>query len=205
MGKRESLDFLYDWVKNLAIFMILISLIRNLLPKSNYEKYVRLFTGMLTVLLILQPFIKILGMQDSVDDLFSLDIYSQEMDAMKENFLLAGSGFEESLISSYEEQIRKQILLLLKEEGIETAQIEFYVCMDETDERYGSISRMEIYLGKEAEKKENANFPEIEIPTVGTDIETEFFSGYEQIEQEKLAEKICEYYNLERNQVRIYG
>ena len=109
------MDFLYDWVKNLAIFMILISLIRNLLPKSNYEKYVRLFTGMLAVLLVLQPFIKILGMQDSIDDLFSLDIYSQEMDAMKENFLQAGSGFEESLISSYENQIRKQILLLLKE------------------------------------------------------------------------------------------
>ena len=199
------MDFLYDWVKNLAIFMILISLIRNLLPKSNYEKYVRLFTGMLAVLLVLQPFIKILGMQDSIDDLFSLDIYSQEMDAMKENFLLAGSDFENSLISNYEEQIRKQILLLLKEEGIEMAQIEFYVCMDEEDERYGSISRMEIYLGKEAERKENTDFPEIETPTVGTDIETDFFSGYEQIEQEKLAEKLCEYYNLERNQVIIYG
>lgn len=199
------MDFLYDWVKNLAIFMILISLIQNLLPKSNYEKYVRLFTGMLAVLLVLQPFIKILGMQDSIDDLFSLDIYSQEMDAMKENFLQAGSGFEDSLISNYEEQIRKQILLLLKEEGIEKAQIEFYVCMDETDERYGSISRMEIYLGKEAERKEKNDFPEIETPTVGTDIETDFFSGYEQIEGEKLAEKICEYYNLERNQVRIYG
>ena len=199
------MDFLYDWVKNLAIFMILISLIRNLLPKSNYEKYVRLFTGMLAVLLVLQPFIKILGMQDSIDDLFSLDIYSQEMDAMKENFLLAGSDFENSLISNYEEQIRKQILLLLKEEGIETAQIEFYVCMDETDERYGSISRMEIYLGKEAERKENTDFPVIETPTAGTDIKTDFFSGYEQIEQERLAEKLCEYYNLERTQVRIYG
>ena len=199
------MDFLYDWVKNLAIFMILISMIRNLLPKSNYEKYVRLFTGMLAVLLVLQPFIKILGIQDNIDDLFSLDIYSQEMDAMKENFLQAGSDFEDSLISNYEEQIRKQILLLLKEEGIETAQIEFYVCMDETDKRYGSISRMEIYLGKEAEKRENNVFPEIEIPTIGTDIETEFVSGYEQIEYEKLTEKLCEYYNLERNQVIIYG
>lgn len=199
------MDFLYGWVKNLAVFMILISMIRNLLPKNNYEKYVRLFTGMLAVLLVLEPLIKMLGMQDSIDDLFSLDIYSQEMDAMKENFLQAGSGFEDSLISSYEEQIRKQILLLLKEEGIEAAQIKFYVCADETDERYGSISRMEIYLGKEAERKETTDFPEIKTPTVGTDIETDFFSGYEQIEREKLAEKLCEYYNLERNQVRIYG
>ena len=199
------MDFLYGWVKNLAVFMILISMIRNLLPKNNYEKYVRLFTGMLAVILVMEPLIKILGVQDSIDNLFSLDIYSQEMDAMKENFLQAGSGFEESLISSYEEQVRKQILLLLKEEGIEAAQIEFYICMDETDERYGSISRMEIYLGKEVERKEDTDFPEIETPMIGTDIERDFFSGYEQIEEEKLAEKICEYYNLERNQVRIYG
>lgn len=194
------MDFLYDWVKNLAVFMILISVIRNLLPKSNYEKYVRLFTGMLAVLLVMNPLFQLLGMQDSIDDLFSLDIYSQEMEEMKENFLQAGSGFESSLISSYEEQIRKQIQLLLREEGITAARIQFYVCTDETDERYGSISRMEIYLGKEAQK--DTEFPEIETPTAGT--ETGFASGYKQIEREELAKKLCDYYHLERNQVRIY-
>lgn len=201
------MDFLYDWVKSLAIFMILISIVRNLLPKSNYEKYLRLFTGMLTVLLVIKPFTGLLGVQENIDDLFSLDIYSQEMDAMKADFVQAGSGFEDSLISGYEEQMKKQIQLLLKEEGLEAAQIEFYVCMDETDKRYGSISRMDIYLGEEAEKKKKDGFPEIQTPEIDLTGESgkDFFSGYEQIEREELAGKICRYYNLERNQVKIYG
>lgn len=203
------MTFLYDWVKSLAIFMILISLIRNLLPKGHYEKYLRLFTGMLAVLLVLKPFTGFLGIEENIDDLFSLDMYSQEMAAMREDFVQAGSGFEDLLVSGYEEQMKKQIQLLLKEEGVEAAQIDFYVCMDESDKRYGSISRMEIYLGKEAVRRQDTGFPEIQTPKVGLDTEEEketgFLSSYEQIEQEKLAEKICQYYNLERNQVKIYG
>lgn len=203
------MTFLYDWVKSLAIFMILISIVRNLMPRSHYEKYLRLFTGMLAVLLVLKPFTGFLGIEENIDDLFSLDIYSQEMTAMKEDFVQAGSGFEDLLVSSYEEQMRKQIQLLLKEEGIEAAQIEFYVCMDESDKRYGSINRMEIYLGEEVKQKQDTGFPEIQTPQIGLDTEEEggtgFLSGYGQIEQEKLAGKICQYYNLERDQVKIYG
>ena len=78
------MDFLYDWVKNLAVFLIFISIIRNLLPKNHYEKYVKLFTGMLVILLVLQPLSGFLGAQDRIDTLFSLDLYSQEMEEMKE-------------------------------------------------------------------------------------------------------------------------
>lgn len=203
------MEFLYDWVKTLAIFMILISIVRNLMPRSHYEKYLRLFTGMLAVLLVIKPFTGLLGLEEDIDNLFSLDIYSQEMEAMKEEFVQAGSGFEDVLVSSYEEQMKKQIQILLKEEGVEAARIEFFVCMDETDKRYGSISRMEIYLGEEEKKGGQTGFPEIQTPKAGSWLEREEGEavpfGYEQIEQEKLAEKIGQYYNLERSQVKIYG
>lgn len=204
------MDFLYDWVKNLAVFMIFISIIRNLLPKSHYEKYVKLFTGMLVILLVLQPLSGFLGVQDRIDTLFSLDLYSQEMDEMKADFVQAGSGYEDALLNEYEEQIKKQVTLLLQEEGVQVSQIDFYVCMEEGADEYGNISRMEIYLGEEEEKNSD-KFPTIPTPEIELEkeraeqTENGFLSDYQRIDEEKLAEKICDYYNLERNQVEIYG
>lgn len=202
--------FLYDWVKNLAVFLIFISIIRNLLPKSHYEKYVKLFTGMLVILLVLQPLSGFLRVQDRIDTLFSLDLYSQEMDEMKADFVQAGSGYEDALLNEYEEQIKKQVTLLLKEEGVQVSQIDFYVCMEEGADEYGNISRMEVYLGEEEEKNSD-KFPTIPTPEIELEKElaeqTEdgFLSDYQRIDEEKLAEKICAYYNLERSQVEIYG
>lgn len=205
-----KMTFLYDWVKNLAVFLIFISIIRNLLPKSHYEKYVKLFTGMLVILLVLQPLSGFLGVQDRIDTLFSLDLYSQEMDEMKEDFVQAGSGYENALLEEYEDQIKKQVTLLLKEEGVQVSQIDFYVCMEEGADEYGNISRMEVYLGEEEEKNSD-KFPTIPTPEIELEkeraeqTENGFLSDYQRIDEEKLAEKICDYYNLERSQVEIYG
>jgi stage III sporulation protein AF len=208
-GKGEdAVDFLYDWVKNIAIFLLLVSIIRNLLPQNHYDKYVRLFTGLMTVLLVLQPLSGLLGIQEQVDTLFSLDIYSQEMEAVKADFLQAGEGFEDSLLEAYEAQMKQQVELLLKEEGLTAASILFYIGTDEAEETYGSITRMEIYLGEEETQNET---PSIPTPQIGYDTEETqeakdgFLSAYPEIEKERIAQKLCDYYHLEREQVEIYG
>ncbi len=201
------MDFLYDWIKSIAIYMILISVVKNLLPKSQFEKYLRLFTGMLVVILVTRPFTQWFHLQDSIDDLFSLDAYRQEMNQLQIDFSQMGEDYEERILGSYEIQVREQISLLLKDEGVTLKRVEFFVCMEESSKDYGKLSRMEIYLGdavnENAEKDGEGGIDEIEIET--PEVESPFAQGYQRIEREKLAEKICAYYQLERNQVEIYG
>ena len=46
---------IYEWIRSLVSFMILMTVIMNLLPDKKYEKYLRLFTGMVFLLLFFAP------------------------------------------------------------------------------------------------------------------------------------------------------
>ena len=37
------MGYIYAWVKNLVCFYILLTVVLHLLPKDNYQKYVRFF------------------------------------------------------------------------------------------------------------------------------------------------------------------
>ena len=47
---------IYEWIRSVVSFMILMTVIMNLLPDKKYEKYLRLFTGLVFLTLVLAPF-----------------------------------------------------------------------------------------------------------------------------------------------------
>ena len=46
---------LYQWMKSLAFFHVLTTALLHILPDKRYEQYIRLFMGLLLVLLIYLP------------------------------------------------------------------------------------------------------------------------------------------------------
>ena len=48
-----------EWMQSLAAYLLITSLVMQLLPGTKYEGYVRLFTGLLLILLVIQPILKI--------------------------------------------------------------------------------------------------------------------------------------------------
>ena len=46
----------YEWIRNLVAFFLFLSVMENLLPGQKYGKYIRLFAGMVLILLVAEPF-----------------------------------------------------------------------------------------------------------------------------------------------------
>ena len=61
---------LYGWIKNLAVFYILFTAVLHLVPDGKYEKYVRLFMGLLLILMMSSPIFVLLGKADSFSESF---------------------------------------------------------------------------------------------------------------------------------------
>ncbi|MCR5704809.1 MAG: stage III sporulation protein AF [Eubacterium sp.] len=49
------MDWIYGYIKNIVIFMLMTTMILNLYPREEFEKYIRLFAGLLLLLLMLHP------------------------------------------------------------------------------------------------------------------------------------------------------
>ena len=55
LGKGGGLEAVYEWIRSLVFYLILMTTVLNFLPDRKYEKYLRLFTGMVFILLVFGP------------------------------------------------------------------------------------------------------------------------------------------------------
>lgn len=51
------MEFLYSYVKNICVFMLVITLILNIFPDRQYIKYIKLFAGLLLIISAITPII----------------------------------------------------------------------------------------------------------------------------------------------------
>ncbi|MCI8292749.1 MAG: stage III sporulation protein AF [Hespellia sp.] len=71
-------QYLYEWMTNAAFYLVIFTAVIQLLPNGSYHKYVRFFTGLILILLVLTPVFKIFGMEQQFWDLYSSRQYEQE-------------------------------------------------------------------------------------------------------------------------------
>lgn len=59
------IDFLSDWTKDLVTFIVVISFLEMILPKGNMRKFVKMTIGLVIIIVIINPFIKLV--QGNID------------------------------------------------------------------------------------------------------------------------------------------
>lgn len=71
-------DWIYEWIKNLCFYMILVSAFLKVLPGKEYDKYIQFFSGVVLILLLLTPILRLSGMEDSIFELYQSNEYKME-------------------------------------------------------------------------------------------------------------------------------
>ena len=117
-------EAVYDWMKCLAVFYILLSTMLHLVPTGQYERYVRFFMGLLLILMMCAPAAAILGKSREAAESFRL-FYEMEENYREEQNLENLQKFY--LEKGYEEAIEKKILENLQEKGIQAAEAEVHI------------------------------------------------------------------------------
>lgn len=55
---------IYSWIQSLACYFVILSAVLNLLPDNSYKKYVQYYMGLLLILVLLSPLLKLGGIQE---------------------------------------------------------------------------------------------------------------------------------------------
>ena len=155
------INSLYSWMKNIIIFLILVTVIFNLLGKSNYKKYVGLVTGLILVLLVVTPIITLFGKEDILN--FSLNSRGTLVQAedISEDLFRMEKLSEDSMFSEYKEVLRGQTVKLLSEKGLILRSMTIEINKDKDSINFGEILAMDIeasYLRMSEVEKEECEF-----------------------------------------------
>lgn len=72
------MDVIYEWIRNLVCYLIIFTAILEILPGKDYKKYIQFFAGLVLILLLTTPILKITGMEQSFWDIYHDQEYEQE-------------------------------------------------------------------------------------------------------------------------------
>lgn len=74
---------LYQWLQDLAVYLILVSAILQALPQESYQKYIQFFSGLVLIILLMTPLLRLTDMEDS----FRSRVQEQNMEQESASFL----------------------------------------------------------------------------------------------------------------------
>lgn len=56
--------FIYDWMENISFYLVILVAIMQMIPQNSYQKYIRFFAGMILILMLAVPILRIFGMTE---------------------------------------------------------------------------------------------------------------------------------------------
>lgn len=98
---------LREWIQNIVVFLLMMTLIGQLIPEDKYRKYVRLIMGMILIMVLLMPITKIAGMEETIYQNF----VRNQMQISASDAQVSGKIFENELKfnESYKQIIMDEI------------------------------------------------------------------------------------------------
>lgn len=115
------MDGIYGWAGTIVSYLVFVTVLIGLLPAARYEKYLRLFSGCILILLVFQPLAKGLRMEEAINSLFRSISFETEVQELQSRLGEQLDGLEEKrlelLISEYENEAGREITRLAEAAG----------------------------------------------------------------------------------------
>ena len=74
------LEFFYQWMQNLSFYLVLVTAFLHMIPNSTYKKYVRFFTGLILMILLLTPLFELPGQKVKLDEILDTQEFEEKIE-----------------------------------------------------------------------------------------------------------------------------
>ena len=145
-----------EWVKNLAVCMILFSAILRILPKNHFEKCIRFYTGLLVLILVIRPLLSVFSLDDSLPNTFLHYMEQMEDDTLKKQMEEVNKKRNDHISDQMEGQVKETIIDQVetygKSEGVIVSDCQVIFDMEENSDTYGQVSSVSLLLREDGEE-----------------------------------------------------
>jgi stage III sporulation protein AF len=204
------MDEVYSWVRNIVVYLILNTIIMNLLGNKSYKKYVSIVSGMVLMLIVISPLMKLMKLDDNLDLNLQFNDLSIETSEFKNDLSRIEEDQRNAIFGEYEAKIRSETEQLLATEGITLKTFHITINQDVDSENFGEIAGMDITAvqqepeGAQEKEQDRLKIDEIEISkiTVG-DESSEADKELPSPLEINIKNKLSDFYNVEQGNINI--
>ncbi len=149
---------LFQAVKNLIFFLLLVTVFSNLLGKSSFKKYIHIFVGLIVIIIVIKPVLKWTNSIDKVDHYYAMNMYQNDAKDISAEIVGAEEGYQKQVVESYKAAIYSQIEVQIGNYGLSIENLEVAIDADTTSETCGQVTSIvliasENQVDKESESK----------------------------------------------------
>ena len=147
------MEAVYGWVKNIIYYMIFLSVVNNLLADSKYGKYIRFFSGMVLILLVVSPFTGGLHLDEQISSMFKSISFQNDTDDLKQDLWGMEERRLDQVIRKYEQAVAADVEAMARAEGFTCTGASVQIDGDRNSSRYGQIEGIGMVISGEKENE----------------------------------------------------
>ena len=118
------MEAVYEWIRSLVFYLILMTTVLNFLPDRKYEKYLRLFTGMVFILLVFGPLGDLTGLEERMAGAFGRITFQNDVKLLQREIADADGTRMKRLADSYRRAVETDLMTMAESAGLECRQAE---------------------------------------------------------------------------------
>ena len=130
----------FEWIRNLTGFFLFMSVMDHLMPEKAYASYIRLFSGMVFILLVLQPITGNRKLEERIAQYYESNLFRYETGELRENLLGVEEKRRTQMVNQYEEALSQEISKIAQADGFEVRNCRVKINQDMDSEQFGEVT-----------------------------------------------------------------
>lgn len=143
------------WIKNIVFYMILNTIIMNLLGSSRYKKYISIISGLLLVMIVITPLLKILRLDDELDYNIRSNEFTVEAADFQNSLKTMEKSKQDLIFKDYIERIKGQVDEMARSQDLHLLDLHIGIDREANSETFGEITTLDLLLSKKDIEDEN--------------------------------------------------
>ena len=181
------IKFLSNWVQQIALAVIIVSIFELILPNGNLKKYIKIILGIYVIFCLISPFVD----SQALYKLQNVDL-SEYVENETQNSTVNQESMDLRLSQLYIEELEKDIKKRVEENEYKMVKCNIDANLKTSSNNPG-IHKIDLTISKN-----NINVSDVEINIKKTDEEKQ-----EDVDVENLKENIASYYEISKDIINI--
>lgn len=197
---------LKEIVQNILIYYLILSVLMALISNSSYKKYIEMFSGLVMIIIILNPLIKLFGAEGTLDMELQKNQLYEITQAESESIMVAELKQSDAVLEQYQNTIRQQVNAVMENYDYYATDVAITIDDSLESDSFGQVKEIEVFCLKGTDENiaEASTIEEVEIPEIKIKTKEELEQQTEDtLETKEVTLEIANMYGLGVEQIRI--
>lgn len=191
-----------ELIQNILVYVVIVSVLRGLITNPKYSQYFQFFSGIIMILIMLNPLLSFFYAETAWYDLLEGNILKMDLAEIEGEIKIADESFQDVVKQEYADTVKNQVTRMADENGIELENVDVVL-----EENEGGLTIAEI-TGKTTniEEKKSEDLISIETMQIGEEVQSQKVYGQENNSKgvRTLRRQICNQFVLGEDKVHLW-